>query len=472
MLFTYLFLLMFLNKASDSKNICRRLPNGCLLESNLYSRKVGRKQKYVCSNLNANFEFDLDKLKKTTNCNTTSLATNIFDQTIYFSPNKRSIINNKFHLSELVHFIDESVGLSTGESFYLDFRNIKGFDLASFKPQPANLFWGFPILTFFSSSLSFYVNKTRIDSCEKFQAASNPTGSIFHAFPKTSLPSIIFYGMSHRTPICPLIFSRSIQALSFFNLVDTFYKTNVPRFIDLNRTSTPDIGSSVSDLYIYDFDILRLDRNLINFYVFHNLTKLYLIGEIRSLETGLMRNFRFLKELVFADLAFLKFSRRHGLSWMRDLNYGVRVNLSDISQFVAKRRKRRNVAIVFNSTAADLFEKNTFKFNSVYIRLIKWYNNLKENVYEFKKLQSASFVYFDEDFCLFKDFPFENLVVIQPKFLYFRLSPNVSESCTHLWLVRYFEIYGLLNYDYFRSLNVKKIKILREHIKACDFQKR
>lgn len=78
----------------------------------------------------------------------------------------------------------------------------------------------------------------------------------------------------------------------------------------------------------------------------------------------------------------------------------------------------------------------------------------------------------DKDLCLFKDFPFENLVFISIEFTL--IDEMNSFSCIFLWLAKHFRLYADMqkqkgNY-YFLDLLEKTFN--NSNFEACEFEKR
>ena len=128
-----------------------------------------------------------------------------------------------------------------------------------------------------------------------------------------------------------------------------------------------------------------------------------------------------------------------------------------------------------NQTKIDLRNINeVYKINDMRLK-IKYIS-----IYCYSNIQEAPLfeVLPDEDFCAYKDFPFDQLVILI-QFCYnnetIKLINTDEFTCTYLWLTQYFEFY----YEYFwkdttTSFNIKKIiesKSFKERSR-CNYEKR
>lgn len=78
----------------------------------------------------------------------------------------------------------------------------------------------------------------------------------------------------------------------------------------------------------------------------------------------------------------------------------------------------------------------------------------------------------DEDICLYKEFPFNQLVILIDELLFLKNTDNLT--CTYLWIARFFSIYATFNdaedaITYLKTLNMSTIT---ESIVDCDFERR
>lgn len=78
---------------------------------------------------------------------------------------------------------------------------------------------------------------------------------------------------------------------------------------------------------------------------------------------------------------------------------------------------------------------------------------------------------YDEDFCLFKDFPFNQLILFN---IYIEKMVKSNLSCTTLWLTQYYPVYyQLLDANYVRDEISTSLEMINSRSrKSCDFNNR
>ena len=175
--------------------------------------------------------------------------------------------------------------------------------------------------------------------------------------------------------------------------------------VDWNTTNF--LNSTILFLNIQMTNGIDVDSKFLNRYVFARLKSIDLFGHMNSIEPEV---FKPLKELRYISIQYfdiLFVIRRQGIDWIKNINSDVNVKLN-------------------NQTDVDL---NQDKFFS-----LKLYSNR-----EF--WASKSNHYFDEeDFCLFVDYPFHQLVFFLPHQTEDSLKyrNNTPYTCTELWLYQFY----------------------------------
>lgn len=445
---TILILIENVRISAPKRFSCRHLPNGCTLESFRDDRDL-LNFKYICQKLTQKFEFDIQQIMSENMCQVL-----VHPLTIFFRLRKYSIIDAQtFRLDQLCHFSQKV--FNSDSSFILEFRRINGFGL-DYPEQSRFEYNNSLILRFHSVRLNFYSNQIHaIKSCGQLDDYAQPR-TLFHLITKPSWLSIrvSFLSLIKSKPICPLIFRNvSITILYFYNLVNTFYKSNVPKFLPMPRKHELDnqmknTVQGIKELKIHDFYMSHLDATLLSPHVFSEIWYLGLFGEIRSIERGLFTRFKRIRILGVLLKNFRRLCLNGGIAWMSDLNPDLNFDLPNLD---------------WTHLMEQLGENK-----SVNIRITSW-SDVKSSQYEFSgqfEIEPSN-VFPDEDFCVYRDFPFHQLV--QVTFDYYT---NVIkyESCTVAWLIRYYEIidraYNVYdpeqtNYTYIRSVVAK-----------CDFEER
>ena len=401
---------------------CRKLPNGCRLEQ-LFGLKANKRDSflYVCKRIDQSFAFSPDQVYQIVNCTSQIVALNL--KMVYFRLPSYQIFDNSVDFDNIATFLPNNI-------YKVRLRFIKGFDIDRFQVKSKNVSADFS-LEFFFSKFEFYSKKKLIGSCKDLTAFPR---SIFQVYNY----KIIFFSSNFKKSICPLLFRNcSVEILNFNGFVNTFYKRNVLNFEQIIDNNTSDIGSEIAELNLYKFIKIDIDSRLIDKLVFKNIRCLSLFGEISSIEIGILKNFKYINHINFYADYFQLFSHRRGIDWMFELNSDYSIDL-------------------LNSTinTTELSEK------CILIELI--YNFDKE----FLKLESFLKVdsfFPNEDFCLYKDFPFDHLLVVIPD------HHKKNYTCAYLWFIQYYPIHNTFLDESYQNMTRKYN--LSELIEACNFNK-
>ena len=401
---------------------CRRLPNGCRLEL-LFGKKGYHLDKndflYVCKRIDQSFAFNQDQMNQIVNC--TSEIYNL--EIVYFLLPNHQIFDDSFDLDNIANFLPENI-------MTVEFRFIKGFDIDRFQVKNENLSVTFT-LTFHFSKFEFYSKKKLVISCKDLTASPQ---SIFQVFTY----KIMFYSSSFKKPICPLLFRNCfLNEIIFDGFVNSFYKRNVLNFEQLIDANNSDIDSKIVHLNLYYFIKIDIDSRLMNKLVFKNIRILTLFGEISSIESGLFKNFKHLKHIyLYADY-FQLFSHRLGIDWMFDLNSDYSIDL-----------------------LSNTFNRSELNEKCILIELI--YNLVSEFVTLDTSFKVDTF-FPNQDFCLYKDFPFDHLLVVIPD------HHEENYTCAYLWFIQYYPIHNTFLDEFYQNRTI--IYNLSELVEACNFNK-
>nr|QVK45833.1 G protein-coupled receptor [Proales similis] len=198
----------------------------------------------------------------------------------------------------------------------------------------------------------------------------------------------------------PRVFKNAaIKEINFMRMSDTLIKRNV---ISFKNVSITELNSSISTVYMECFNV-KIDNRILHPQVFEKLTRITFGSFTKRIEPDTFSRFALLQDVLFAVFS-LKYLFHEDSAWLRSLNSNVSVNYSAPRDEVMRQK------------ALLLELRTTHFFNRP---------NLKNNAYDFP----------DEDFCLFRHFPFEQYV--------FPVLHVSTCSCTRAWLTRFFFFFEL-----------------------------
>jgi hypothetical protein len=364
------------------------------------------------------------------NCN---LLMNITQMEIL--PLKRLILNGSLNFNGL--------RIRSIELSFIQFKlmNLKGFDLNSqalfyFTNLSSEKIW----LNVAHSYFQFYSNNSLIttQSCH----SNLPNWNLIQYVNIFDLQINIF-----QTDLCPFIFRNAlIHRINIEKLTFSFLDSN---FLGFQNVSALQLNSIILEfsLKIYHGN---LNEKLLNKHVFKQLVVLDLNEVINSIQADLFKSFKRLRLIRFKSQNVKRLFATNN-NWLNSLNMNVKVDLNNMDSKV-------DFCVIL--VIQQLFINLTF--------------------YDFPI----------EDFCLFKQFPHQRMVL--PKLKPTRIS---TCTCTELFLIQYSRFYSKSinlflsqipnQYDYFNSntydmyeevfskcLQNKEPKKFEELLENCDFGKR
>lgn len=385
---------IYYQKTNDTR--CLRLSNGCRHQSIRHTSESYIENTFVCTRLDSSFRLSPTEMSLFSNkCHFKVVN-------FYFRLERPQIIDWKFDLINLFSLVLDKIGQT--RDLLIIFKDVKGFDINSFSfqsiPIPINL-------EFFDPEFQFYSNKSQVDSSSYCQESSRQkTRSIFQS-PSWGGAISFYRPRFSKSPICPHFLSGSMfKCLQFNTMIDTYYKQNVLKFANNSKN----ISTNFVQLDLYDLFNVHIDATILNPFVFNNVRRIWLDGYIRSIHPDAFRAFTRIEKISFNALFFRQLAHTD-MSWMHGLNTNINVDLENLK-------------------ADNLVNESIFR-KSVYIR-ISLLTTL-ENNQGYKDLRHSR-MFPNEDFCLYKNFPFRNLVMLVKK----KFDRETMQlSCTYLWLVRF-----------------------------------
>lgn len=292
-----------------------------------------------------------------------------------------------------------------------------------------------------NSRFVFYVSddsKSRVKSCEDLHGRN--ISSIMQI---PNVVEMIFFKCRFDTPVCPLVFkSARVKEFKITEMTDCFYKKNVLSF---SRDEFDNLNSDFERVNLYRVESISLDTQLLSPSVFKTMQYLKIYGSLRTIEERFFEHFPKLGALRLEEI-YLRRLLHNGIAWMHSINKNRRFNMSNLTRESLDRR-----FWLYLEIAKGLTLEHTFP---------------------------------NEDFCLYKDFPHDKLIVFNFEFIsveswqflvhdaYYPPEPEWLEkrpTCTFHWITKHFEIFTALKYPHYKQLLREAFaKIASE----CDFEKR
>ena len=360
------------------------------------------------------------------------------------SDKKQIILDNNFNITNMVRYMEYFKG-----RFLLFFINMKGIEInlsdnnksSSIIENNQKIFF----ITCIACKMNFYTKGKLIKSCRDILETNSTIISIF----QMNSNSILIQNNQNSIDLCPLVFKNArIWLLDLLGLVDTFYKRNTLKF---TNDVFSDLNSLIIILQLNKVESIKLDLTILNPSVFSRLRRINIYGPIKSIDKNIFAMLPQLDHIFFDSMYFRKMIHENGIDWIKEIdkNLTIKVDLKNISE--ANEIKKRRVVI-----------------RGIYINCNN-VSSISEPLFK---------VFPDEDFCIYKDFPFDQLVlfmqVCDNEFLNDMIKTD-EFTCTYWWLIQYIEFYyEFFNKEFTGSNTIKKImesQSFRE-ISKCDFEHR
>lgn len=181
-----------------------------------------------------------------------------------------------------------------------------------------------------------------------------------------------------------------------------------------------------------------INENIININLFSLTSQFYIFGKIRSIQSDLFSKLPSVKYIAL-DIYFAKnLFQSTKIEWIKKLNENLKIHRNDFENFT-----------------------NHIKFVNIVQRFYP----------EYYFQMDVSNIFPDEDFCLYKDFPFSKLILLSIQ----NNAPDnigIKLSCTFLWIAQDYNLYlkhfdkiknGILFYNVFKNFSSDQLK--------CNFSK-
>lgn len=190
------------------------------------------------------------------------------------------------------------------------------------------------------------------------------------------------FGMKYSENTCKYIFANFyVQRVQIDRITNSFISRNVLGFIP-QSPAVIRLNCTMRTVWL-SFYKVTIDKNLLDEEVFGQTVLFTFRGEIDGLTVDLFKNIRYLRHIGLYLINLRKLFSK-GIKWISSLNYDKNVNMSNEKELL--------------KSVQDLKIIQTFYID-------------KDEASE--KIKPYS--YPDEDFCWFKDFPFNQMVFLDPQ---------------------------------------------------------
>lgn len=341
-----------------------------------------------------------------------------------------------FSLSQISFYLEKS------QKITIMFIQPSGFDIIEKKsifPDSRLEKLKFHVVLIRSKVVFSYRGKP-VDSCELIK---NKTISSF--LNKVFFKAFTFERSLKFDKICPIIFQNmNIDILFFSPVLETFYLKSKITFSKLEPYY--ELNNTINRLSLSKTIKLNLDESLLNLNVFKSLNSIEIIGNVNSIQKDLFIKFPGIKNIFFDGQNFRQQAHKTQLEWVKSFNSKIRVNFSNLSTVLS--------------------HGNMFKFIHV---LFKDPSYIDYGIYEPHVFLNNTFP--DEDFCIYKDFPFNQLVFFSFDTYYYNMNPIPSITCTLFWITNKLDLL-ILYKPQLSDFDRLKLQKMNELFKKCNFEEK
>ena len=233
-----------------------------------------------------------------------------FNLQLTFSKSRNLILGNWFQFGNLLKFV-----VCFQESWWIKFWNLRGFDLNLFEKSsefisiPSN-YVDYLSIELMNFEFSFYSNGKLIKSCDD-TLRQNLTFQMFLYFDRIEMYNV----RESKQRICPLFLQNNATLVKIYNLANTFYKRNVPKFISQRFD---ELNSKILFLDLRYSVEVDLDLDFLHPSVFKNLISISIHrGSLSSIAVGLFESLKRLQQITVDPLHFRKLNHKsQGIEWI------------------------------------------------------------------------------------------------------------------------------------------------------------
>ena len=295
---------------------------------------------------------------------------------------------------------------------------------------------GFVILRL--STLDFYHKNKKLTTCKEFTEAANETNprSIFQIISKLSNELHLPLAES-KNRLCPFAFKDF--HINHLNILgeNSFYSQKILSF---TNNSIGYLNSTIIELE-FSINNVELNMDFLHPDVFNQLQRMSILSKVKKIHPDLFMWLNKVNLIQLKNEIIRSLMHNGGIEWIRNINKEAYCNLENSSEVDLSRIKYIFVECFNNLNSPPLIE-----------------------------------VFPDEDFCLYKDFPVNQLVVIF-EFCLSELESGILHdkiTCTYLWITRSYKY--LVNFYYMGPLKASMQNLLNssdyKSVSNCNFEKK
>ena len=325
------------------------IPNGCRLEINEGSFITDEYEYRTFSNVWCEFNDDFyefkfeEKLENNTRQNCYEIDKKYSRYVFRFtSSNKIPILEKRFNFSNVKRYF--SYYKNKFLYLYTNFIGIKGFDVNIQDNNPINQRFFSPWKVYLANCrLDFYHEKRKINSCQdliEFNITQIQT--IFQIKSDTMLKRFDLNYIEYKQSICPFLFNNTnINTIYIRGLIDTFYKKSVLSF---SNETFPTLNSRIRQLTLFRINNIKLDLSFLHPSVFNTISRFEIMtGSLNSINGEIFRHLIYLSYIEINLKIFRKINHKQGIEWIGQINHDLNVNLSNFTDIVVKKLKKKKL---------------------------------------------------------------------------------------------------------------------------------
>ena len=289
----------------------------------------------------------------------------------------------------------------------------------------------------------FYLGDKLLKSCQDFNNLTYAR-SIFQLFAILTINYVKLISPETNTRICPLVFKDFEVYSLFIEGKNSYFSKKLLSFLP---QPFDDLNSTIFDLTI-NVDNVNLDFELIHPSVFKNLLNIEVYSKVDKIDPNLFASIKNVEKIKLKLEYMRSLMHTNGIEWIKNMNRDVNCNLTNQTQLNEFMVSKRYKMIYHDRDNTDVS------------------SSLPE-------------VFPDEDFCLYKDFPINQLVFIIKEIAdveEFQLQLDQSRKnefgCTYIWITRHYKQLVEITPSKLRLYGLIKRILDSDDYKTCKFEER